>query len=111
MLSTRLWELCGCFSYGNVIKLPSFSVFQTIAFFIYLAGRLSDEGPFLILCPLSVLSNWKEEIERYRADVAEILFFALIKVFFFLSDMCSVIKQQIALSSECIFFPENSNLR
>nr|XP_031292435.1 chromodomain-helicase-DNA-binding protein 1-like isoform X2 [Camelus dromedarius] len=27
-------------------------------------GRLNDEGPFLILCPLSVLSNWKEEMER-----------------------------------------------
>ncbi|KAF4021418.1 hypothetical protein G4228_013272 [Cervus hanglu yarkandensis] len=36
---------------------------QTIALFIYLAGRLNDEGPFLILCPLSVLSNWKEEME------------------------------------------------
>ncbi|XP_044800394.1 chromodomain-helicase-DNA-binding protein 1-like isoform X3 [Bubalus kerabau] len=38
---------------------------QTIALFIYLAGRLNDEGPFLILCPLSVLSNWKEEMERF----------------------------------------------
>nr|XP_012998449.1 chromodomain-helicase-DNA-binding protein 1-like isoform X1 [Cavia porcellus] len=37
---------------------------QTIALFIYLAGRLNDEGPFLILCPLSVLSNWKEEMQR-----------------------------------------------
>ncbi|XP_004853945.1 chromodomain-helicase-DNA-binding protein 1-like isoform X2 [Heterocephalus glaber] len=37
---------------------------QTIALFIYLEGRLNDEGPFLILCPLSVLSNWKEEMER-----------------------------------------------
>uniref|UniRef100_A0A8C5XT56 Chromodomain helicase DNA binding protein 1 like n=1 Tax=Microcebus murinus TaxID=30608 RepID=A0A8C5XT56_MICMU len=35
---------------------------QAIALFIYLAGRLNDEGPFLILCPLSVLSNWKEEM-------------------------------------------------
>ncbi|XP_007946578.1 chromodomain-helicase-DNA-binding protein 1-like [Orycteropus afer afer] len=38
---------------------------QTIALFIYLAGRLNDEGPFLILCPLSVLNNWKEEMERF----------------------------------------------
>ncbi|EPY89993.1 hypothetical protein CB1_000061028 [Camelus ferus] len=37
---------------------------QTIALFLYLTGRLNDEGPFLILCPLSVLSNWKEEMER-----------------------------------------------
>uniref|UniRef100_G1P9L8 Chromodomain-helicase-DNA-binding protein 1-like n=1 Tax=Myotis lucifugus TaxID=59463 RepID=G1P9L8_MYOLU len=43
---------------------------QTIAFFIYLAGRLNDEGPFLILCPLSVLSNWKEEIERFAPGLS-----------------------------------------
>uniref|UniRef100_A0A2R9C259 Chromodomain helicase DNA binding protein 1 like n=1 Tax=Pan paniscus TaxID=9597 RepID=A0A2R9C259_PANPA len=48
----------------------------TIALFIYLAGRLNDEGPFLILCPLSVL------------NVAEILLFILIKIFF-LDDICS----------------------
>ncbi|XP_049638338.1 chromodomain-helicase-DNA-binding protein 1-like [Suncus etruscus] len=43
---------------------------QTIAFFIYLIGRLNDEGPFLILCPLSVLSNWKEEIERFAPSLS-----------------------------------------
>ncbi|XP_017652241.2 chromodomain-helicase-DNA-binding protein 1-like [Nannospalax galili] len=43
---------------------------QTIAFFIYLVGRLNDEGPFLILCPLSVLSNWKEELERFAPGLS-----------------------------------------
>ncbi|XP_058165563.1 chromodomain-helicase-DNA-binding protein 1-like isoform X2 [Dasypus novemcinctus] len=43
---------------------------QTIALFIYLAGRLNDEGPFLILCPLSVLNNWKEEIERFAPGIS-----------------------------------------
>uniref|UniRef100_A0A8C6E872 Chromodomain-helicase-DNA-binding protein 1-like n=1 Tax=Moschus moschiferus TaxID=68415 RepID=A0A8C6E872_MOSMO len=43
---------------------------QTIALFIYLAGRLNDEGPFLILCPLSVLSNWKEEMERFAPGLS-----------------------------------------
>ncbi|XP_059946374.1 chromodomain-helicase-DNA-binding protein 1-like isoform X2 [Mesoplodon densirostris] len=43
---------------------------QTIALFVYLAGRLNDEGPFLILCPLSVLSNWKEEIERFAPGLS-----------------------------------------
>lgn len=69
-------------------------MFQTIALFIYLAGRLNDEGPFLILCPLSVLSNWTEEMERYRADVAAILFFTSIKIFF-LGGMWNMIKQHI----------------
>lgn len=43
---------------------------QTIALFIYLVGRLNDEGPFLILCPLSVLSNWKEEMERFAPGLS-----------------------------------------
>ncbi|XP_008588670.1 PREDICTED: chromodomain-helicase-DNA-binding protein 1-like [Galeopterus variegatus] len=43
---------------------------QTIALFIYLAGRLNDEGPFLILCPLSVLRNWKEEMERFAPGLS-----------------------------------------
>ncbi|XP_051021977.1 chromodomain-helicase-DNA-binding protein 1-like [Acomys russatus] len=43
---------------------------QTIAFLTYLVGRLNDEGPFLILCPLSVLSNWKEEMERFAPGLS-----------------------------------------
>lgn len=42
---------------------------QTIALLIYLSGRLNDEGPFLIVSPLSVLSNWKEEMERFAPDL------------------------------------------
>ncbi|XP_076789108.1 chromodomain-helicase-DNA-binding protein 1-like isoform X1 [Arvicanthis niloticus] len=43
---------------------------QTIALLIYLVGRLNDEGPFLILCPLSVLSNWKEEMGRFAPGLS-----------------------------------------
>ncbi|XP_055979038.1 chromodomain-helicase-DNA-binding protein 1-like isoform X2 [Sorex fumeus] len=43
---------------------------QTIALFLYLTGRLNDEGPFLILCPLSILSNWKEEMERFAPSLS-----------------------------------------
>ncbi|KAL1772684.1 chromodomain-helicase-DNA-binding protein 1-like isoform X1 [Sigmodon hispidus] len=43
---------------------------QTIALLIYLVGQLNDEGPFLILCPLSVLSNWKEEMERFAPGLS-----------------------------------------
>jgi SNF2 family DNA or RNA helicase len=53
-----------------------------------LEGRLNDEGPFLILCPLSVLRNWIEEMERYRVDVAEILLLILIKIVFWM--MCKI---------------------
>ncbi|XP_031230793.1 chromodomain-helicase-DNA-binding protein 1-like [Mastomys coucha] len=47
---------------------------QTIAFLIYLVGRLNDEGPFLILCPLSVLSNWKEEMERFAPGLSCVMY-------------------------------------
>ncbi|KAL0590970.1 Chromodomain-helicase-DNA-binding protein 1-like [Plecturocebus cupreus] len=51
-------------------RLKPSPVSQTIALFIYLAGRLNDEGPFLILCPLSVLSNWKEEMQRFAPGLS-----------------------------------------
>nr|KAF6412976.1 chromodomain helicase DNA binding protein 1 like [Molossus molossus] len=47
---------------------------QTIALFIYLTGRLKDEGPFLILCPLSVLGNWKEEMERFAPGLSCVIY-------------------------------------
>uniref|UniRef100_A0A4X2KLN9 Chromodomain helicase DNA binding protein 1 like n=1 Tax=Vombatus ursinus TaxID=29139 RepID=A0A4X2KLN9_VOMUR len=42
---------------------------QTIALLIYLTGSLKKKGPFLILCPLSVLTNWKEEMERHVSKI------------------------------------------
>ena len=54
------------------------ALFQTIALIIYLAGRIKDEGPFMILCPLSVFNKWKEEMEKYRVDVAGLVLFMLI---------------------------------
>ncbi|XP_055500999.1 chromodomain-helicase-DNA-binding protein 1-like [Leucoraja erinacea] len=35
---------------------------QSISFLLYLTGRQKEKGPFLILCPLSVLRNWTEEL-------------------------------------------------
>nr|XP_020670757.1 chromodomain-helicase-DNA-binding protein 1-like isoform X2 [Pogona vitticeps] len=37
---------------------------QTISLLVVLSGKL-NKRPFLVLCPLSVLSNWKEELERF----------------------------------------------
>ncbi|KAH0628670.1 hypothetical protein JD844_010082 [Phrynosoma platyrhinos] len=36
---------------------------QTISLLVILSGKL-HRRPFLILCPLSVLNNWKEELDR-----------------------------------------------
>ncbi|XP_043928021.1 chromodomain-helicase-DNA-binding protein 1-like isoform X2 [Protopterus annectens] len=38
---------------------------QTISLLLVLTGHLKKNDPFLILCPLSVLSNWEEELQRF----------------------------------------------
>ena len=38
---------------------------QSIGFLAYLHSRLNKKGPYLIVVPLSVLSNWLAEIERF----------------------------------------------
>ena len=45
-------------------ELKSSSPAQTIALLLYSRGARASEGPFLILCPLSVMENWREEMER-----------------------------------------------
>ncbi|XP_074856647.1 chromodomain-helicase-DNA-binding protein 1-like isoform X2 [Carettochelys insculpta] len=42
---------------------------QTIALLVYLTGKL-NKRLFLILCPLSVLSNWKEELDRFAPGLS-----------------------------------------
>nr|XP_030121867.3 chromodomain-helicase-DNA-binding protein 1-like isoform X3 [Taeniopygia guttata] len=43
---------------------------QTISLLLYLTIKLSNKARFLILCPLSVLSNWKEELERFAPGLS-----------------------------------------
>ncbi|KAK3736329.1 hypothetical protein QZH41_020800 [Actinostola sp. cb2023] len=38
---------------------------QVISTLIHLKGSKQIEGPFLVLCPLSVLDNWKSEFKRF----------------------------------------------
>nr|XP_023656657.1 chromodomain-helicase-DNA-binding protein 1-like [Paramormyrops kingsleyae] len=38
---------------------------QTIALLLYMKGSLGHKGPFLVLSPLSVMENWREEMERF----------------------------------------------
>ncbi|XP_051753151.1 chromodomain-helicase-DNA-binding protein 1-like [Ctenopharyngodon idella] len=38
---------------------------QTISLLAYARGCLKINGPFLVLCPLSVLENWRQELERF----------------------------------------------
>ncbi|XP_061081834.1 chromodomain-helicase-DNA-binding protein 1-like [Conger conger] len=43
---------------------------QTISLLVYSRGALGYEGPFLILCPLSVMENWREEMERFAPGLS-----------------------------------------
>ncbi|XP_043368248.1 chromodomain-helicase-DNA-binding protein 1-like isoform X2 [Dermochelys coriacea] len=46
---------------------------QAISLLVYLTGKL-NKRPFLILCPLSVLSNWKEELERFAPGLSYVAY-------------------------------------
>ncbi|XP_075621304.1 chromodomain-helicase-DNA-binding protein 1-like [Balearica regulorum gibbericeps] len=43
---------------------------QTISLLLYLTKNVMSKERFLILCPLSVLSNWKEELERFAPGLS-----------------------------------------
>ncbi|KAI1899825.1 hypothetical protein AGOR_G00065750 [Albula goreensis] len=42
---------------------------QTISLLVYSRGALGTEGPFLVLSPLSVMENWREEMERFAPSL------------------------------------------
>ncbi|XP_005231178.2 chromodomain-helicase-DNA-binding protein 1-like isoform X1 [Falco peregrinus] len=43
---------------------------QTISLLLYLTKKITKKERFLILCPLSVLSNWKDELERFAPGLS-----------------------------------------
>ncbi|KAL1272704.1 hypothetical protein QQF64_028566 [Cirrhinus molitorella] len=45
---------------------------QTISLLTYARGCLKMSGPFLVLCPLSVLENWRQELERFCPSLSVI---------------------------------------
>uniref|UniRef100_A0A1A8N9X4 Chromodomain-helicase-DNA-binding protein 1-like n=3 Tax=Nothobranchius TaxID=28779 RepID=A0A1A8N9X4_9TELE len=42
---------------------------QTISLLVYMSGALGQKGPFLVLSPLSVLENWRNELERFAPSL------------------------------------------
>ncbi|XP_044054657.1 chromodomain-helicase-DNA-binding protein 1-like isoform X1 [Siniperca chuatsi] len=38
---------------------------QTISLLVYMSGALGRKGPFLVLSPLSVMENWRKELECF----------------------------------------------
>ena len=44
---------------------------QSFAFISYLRYAQRQTGPFLVVMPLSVLSNWMAEFERYESKITK----------------------------------------
>uniref|UniRef100_UPI00398E5C1D chromodomain-helicase-DNA-binding protein 1-like isoform X1 n=2 Tax=Pristiophorus japonicus TaxID=55135 RepID=UPI00398E5C1D len=47
---------------------------QSISFLLYLTGRQKEKDPFLILCPLSVLRNWTEELGGFAPRLSLVMY-------------------------------------
>ncbi|RUS16503.1 SNF2 family N-terminal domain-containing protein, partial [Endogone sp. FLAS-F59071] len=47
---------------------------QTISLITYLIERKKQNGPFLIIVPLSVLTNWTIEFEKWAPDVIKVVY-------------------------------------
>ena len=52
---------------------------QSIGFIAYLHHALSKRGPHLVIVPLSVLSNWLIEIERFCPSLRAVRFHGMTK--------------------------------
>uniref|UniRef100_A0A8D0AXR7 Chromodomain helicase DNA binding protein 1-like n=1 Tax=Sander lucioperca TaxID=283035 RepID=A0A8D0AXR7_SANLU len=42
---------------------------QTISLLVYMSGALGKTGPFLVLSPLSVMENWRKELECFAPSL------------------------------------------
>ncbi|XP_077976946.1 chromodomain-helicase-DNA-binding protein 1-like [Glandiceps talaboti] len=47
---------------------------QTISFLTYLHGSRSSKGHYLILCPLSVIPNWRNELQRFSPNLKTVVY-------------------------------------
>ncbi|KAM4547924.1 chromodomain-helicase-DNA-binding protein 1-like isoform 2-T2 [Odontesthes bonariensis] len=47
---------------------------QTISLLVYMSGALGKKGPFLVLSPLSVLENWRKELECFAPSLTALCY-------------------------------------
>ncbi|XP_066520471.1 chromodomain-helicase-DNA-binding protein 1-like [Hoplias malabaricus] len=70
-LSECLKNLEGCIL-GDEMGLGK--TCQTISLLVYARGYLGMKGPFLVLCPLSVMENWRQELERFCPSLSVVCY-------------------------------------
>uniref|UniRef100_A0AAR2LK11 Chromodomain helicase DNA binding protein 1-like n=1 Tax=Pygocentrus nattereri TaxID=42514 RepID=A0AAR2LK11_PYGNA len=70
--------LCGCLKHleGCILgdEMGLGKTCQTISLLVYAQGCLGMKGPFLVLCPLSVLENWRQELERFCPSLSVVCY-------------------------------------
>ena len=47
---------------------------QTISLFAYLIGNKGNEGPFMVVVPLTTINNWISEFERWAPSIRVITY-------------------------------------
>ena len=47
---------------------------QTISLFCYLIESKGNEGPFLVVVPLTTISNWSMEFDKWAPDIRKIIY-------------------------------------
>ncbi|XP_029004426.1 chromodomain-helicase-DNA-binding protein 1-like [Betta splendens] len=48
---------------------------QTICLLVHMSGALGKKGPFLVLSPLSVMENWRTELERFAPSLTVLCYY------------------------------------
>ncbi|XP_059824631.1 chromodomain-helicase-DNA-binding protein 1-like isoform X1 [Hypanus sabinus] len=83
-INLRLYQLnglnwlihCHTIQHGSILadEMGLGKTCQSISFLLYLTGKQKEKGPFLILCPLSVLRNWTEELGRFAPRLSYVAY-------------------------------------
>lgn len=47
---------------------------QTIALFAHLIETKGNEGPFMVVVPLSLISNWTDEMNKWAPDIKKLIY-------------------------------------
>ena len=51
---------------------------QTISLITYLIEKKQQPGPYLVIVPLSTLTNWNNEFEKWAPSVSKIIYNSLL---------------------------------
>ncbi|GCB63086.1 hypothetical protein scyTo_0004347 [Scyliorhinus torazame] len=67
---------CHSIQHGSILadEMGLGKTCQSISFLLYLIGRHKEKDPFLILCPLSVMKIWTEELGGFAPQLSLVVY-------------------------------------